>query len=258
MQSIGLCFLAFSCSYSHPENLIAKEAASSLTAYPITVSYNYATDSGLELELLYQWELASQTVQGKHIITRGDEEGIGDVDGAIQTLERVLGHAEIVELTTPEAMWNYLAASDDPIASVHSFGHGFDYGITRKEDIGITVEDVLAISPAQKTAIHAKFADGAYWKFYTCHAAADNGYTQGQNIARTIAETLGIPTIAANSWVFIETTDTGVFMYPASRSRHKQEFEMHHGSGKFLGVAVVDNLYTQREAAWVTYTPSSL
>lgn len=257
-------FSLFYCHYSPRQsevlipksiNTIDTQDTLLLVPYAVSTSYEFATVSGVELEIEYQEGIKNAPRVGKHIITRGNEEGIGDVDGAIQTLEKALqGSVDVIEVTNLEDFIQYIATSEESITDIHSFGHGFDDGMTAKNDVGISMDDVVALSLSERASFRQKLAEGAYWKLYTCHGAADKGYIEGQNIAKTIAETLAMTTIASNAWVFIETTQDGVFMYPASRNRHNQEFEMHHANNKYVWVPLIDPKYSQHEAAWVTYT----
>ncbi len=150
-------------------------------------------------------------------------------------------------------LFAYLAANEGrKIDTVHSFGHGSDsmYWITgTPSEESLTTEDLLALPQEQ---IRAAFASNAYWKFYSCHSAADNGFNTGENIVKTVAEVFDVKTIGANAWVFLEATKAGTYMYPASRERHHKEFALLKPQ---LGIATPDPLYTQKEAAWVTYTP---
>ena len=118
--------------------------------------------------------------------------------------------------------------------------------------IDIDVCDALSVMEWSRKKIEEKFTPDGYWKWYSCHAAADNSFGQGQNLATTVAQVFGIKGIGANAWVFIEgSRKTGVYMFPPSRERHREEF----GKKPELGIPLFDTLYTQQEAAWVTYTP---
>ncbi len=235
---------------SNVETTIVKEAS-----FP---SYSYATGSGLELELVYQQGLKAQPA-GKHVITVGHNgEGnlyMGNLDGVVKTLQKKLnGEVVVLRIFSKTELLDYLAGTDEKIDTVHSFGHGddFRYWITgTPSDESLTTDDLLALSPDVKEKIRNNFAPDAYWKFYSCHGAADNGYGPGKNIVKTVAEVFGVKSIGANAWVFIETTRAGTYMYPASRARHAEEFVMRK---PFLNIASPDPLYTQHEAAWVTYT----
>ncbi len=239
----------------------------------VEVSYAYATNTGLELELAYQEQLKKQK-PGVHIITVGDygEPGdalhIGDVPTAVKTLKRSLqGEVLVLEYGTDffsgDDLVDFLAKKrEHPITRIHSFGHGdpMQYWIALYPgDSSLTVNDLKEIPLEKKAAIKENLAPDVVWKLYTCHGAADLGYAQNSsqihllNLAKTIAEELYIQTIGANAWVFIETTKRGVYMFPASRARHRLEFEVRK---PHLGMEVPDPLYSG-EAAWVTYSPKN-
>ncbi len=230
--------------------------------YYVNASFERATNTGLELEIAYQEKLQEQE-DGNHIIVVGDygKPGdalyIGDVPRAVETLKISLKGDIIVleygkDFTTGSGLLDKLKGYDD-INTVHSFGHGDDsqYWITlTPSDASLTVDDILALTQKERDALQESFAPQGYWKSYGCHVAADNGKTKGENFSKTFAEVTGITTIAANSWVFIEQSDSEMYMFPASRARHHEEFVDRKPK---LGLIDPDPLYTG-EAAWVMYT----
>lgn len=237
----------------------------------VDISYSYATNTGLELEVAYQEQLRKQK-PGVHVITVGDygEPGsalhIGNVPAAVKTLKQALqGEVLVLEygkdFFSGDDLIDFLAKKQErPITSIHSFGHGdpMQYWIgLYPDDSSLTVTDIKNIPLEKRAAIKENLADDSVWKIYICHGAADLGYSHNGsgisslNFAKTIAEELEMQVTASNAWVFIETTKKGVFMFPASRERHRLEFEVRKPS---LGVEVPDPLYTG-EAAWVTYAP---
>ncbi len=227
----------------------------------VSPSFSYATESGLELELAYQSGLEAQPA-GKHIITVGHNgEGnlyMGNLGAVVKTLQKKLkGEVIVLNISSKTELLEYLAQdTGEQIDTIHSFGHGDDgrYWITgAPSDESLTTEDLLALPHEKQERIRTRFASDAYWKFYICHGAADNGYSYDGNIVQTIAEVFDVKTIGANAWVFLEATKAGTYMYPASRERHKKEFAVLKPR---LGIPSPDTLYTQYEAAWVTYTPN--
>ncbi len=239
------------------------------TPIAIDVSYAYATNTGLELELAYQEHLKKQK-PGFHVITVGDYGAsgdalhIGDVPTAVKTLKRALqGEVFVLEygkdFFSGDDIIDFLAQKrEQPITSIHSFGHGdpMEYWIALYPgDSSLTVNDLKNMPLEKRASIKENLAPDSVWKLYICHGAADFGndphdpHIPSLNIAKTMAEELGVQTIASNAWVFIETTKKGVYMFPASRERHRLEFEVRK---PHLGMEVPDTLYTG-EAAWVTY-----
>ncbi len=224
------------------------------------ISFSYATKTGLELELAYQKELETMQ-EGKHIITVGHNgEGnlyMGSLDKVVKTLERELkGEVVILPILSKTELLEYLATNDSrKIDTLHSFGHGDDtrYWITGIPSAeSLTVDNLLMLPREQIELIQNAFSANAYWKFYSCHGAGDNGIIPEVNIVKTVAEVFDIKTIGANAWVFLEATKAGTYMYPASRERHEKEFAI---LKPYLSIPTPDPLYTQKEAAWVTYTP---
>lgn len=265
-------FSSAACIESHAtERIVETPLHQEEKQHPIAIdiSYAYATNTGLELELAYQDQLKKQE-KGFHVITvgdygvPGDALHIGNVPAAVKTLKQALqGEVLVLEygkdFFSGEDILNFLAKKHEhPITSIHSFGHGdpMQYWIALyPSDSSLTVNTVKELPLEKRAAIKENLADDAVWKLYICHGAADFGndphdpHIPSLNIAKTMAEELGVQTIASNAWVFIETTKKGVYMFPASRERHRLEFEVRK---PHLGMEVPDTLYTG-EAAWVTY-----
>lgn len=259
---VGILFLDIGChkNIEAPDEIVEKQHYND---YNVTTSFERATNTGLELEISYQEKLQEQKV-GNHIIIIGDYGKpddalhIGDVLGAVETLKKSL-KGDITVLKHEKDFINGSGLLDklmeyNDISTVHSFGHGDDsqYWITlTPSDASLTVDDIIVLTQEEKDALQESFVPHGYWKSYSCHGAADNDETNGKNFAETFATVIGIKTVAANSWVFIEQSDSKTYMFPASRLRYHHEFVVLKPQ---LGFASPDPLYSG-ESAWVTYTP---
>ncbi|PIN77048.1 hypothetical protein COV16_07420 [Candidatus Woesearchaeota archaeon CG10_big_fil_rev_8_21_14_0_10_34_8] len=231
--------------------------------YNAQASFDFASNTGLELEIIYQRNLKKQDTR-HHIITVGQNDApggplyMGNIEAAVQTLAKSLnGSVEIVRYPTDFSsgsdLLDYLTDQDDPI-TVHSFGHGDDeiYWVSLIPSIAsLDKPAIFNLSRDKREKLTENFS-GGYWKFYGCHVAADNSYARGSNLAKFMTGVLGIKTIASNAWVFLERNNNGTYMFPASRERHRIEFEIRK---PHLGIPSPDPMYDQTEAAWVTYTP---
>ncbi len=229
-----------------------------------TISHQYATTTGLELEKAYQDNLKTQA-PGRHFIfvgeygKPGDALYIGDVSGAVKTLQHALqGTVEVKkypkDFTTSQEILNILATSGQ-YTTAHFFGHGSEdsYWVTLfPSDDSLTRQDFDYMPQQQVEILRENLASDGYWKFYGCHMAADSGIT-GENITESIAENTGIPVTAANSWVFIHGNrkkGEPVYMYPVSRAEFERYFTKQRPD---YPMDIPDQLYTG-ESAWVTYT----
>lgn len=246
--------------------LLTIEDYATPSLYPIDVSFDFATGTGLELEKNYQEQLRTQS-PGRHIIIVGDygKPGgglyIGNVGASVQTLRSNLrGNVEV---------WRYprdVSSGSDilekieintgaPITSMHLYGHGdsSEYWLELfPTDNSLTIELLNSLDKETRENIHDKFAPDGYIKFYGCHVAAASDYENDTNVARTTAEVLGVPTIGANSWVFIEVPHAN-YMYPVSRKEYERYFTKEKSD---YGVEIPDSAYTG-ESAWITYKPAS-